>query len=35
MILSKTTTHSLEGNYITHINTTTAFDDATHIAFDL
>ena len=35
MILSKTTAHSLEGNYTTYINTKSAFDDATHIAFDL
>jgi hypothetical protein len=35
MILSKTTTNSLEGNYMTGINTTSAFDDATHVAFDL
>lgn len=36
MILSKTTTNSLGGiTYMTGINTTSAFDDATHIAFDL
>ena len=35
MIHSKTTTNSLEGNYMTGINTTSAFDDATHVAFDL